>query len=179
MIDMPLTYKKIQFEIKEISLDIIYSQEVVPGVLAHIRLTLLPMALYFGFYVACAFTDVFIQNIWLGLGLISLAFWVFLTIFVSGYRSLFSMLPADAFDKYEILKLYKKKVIIYYSIWLCFIVIGGLVSVFTMLNILPLVAMTLLSTIILSLLFHLDISRYQISSLFGALIAVKESISDD
>ncbi len=174
---MSITYDKIRAEIKGISQEIANSKEIVPSPLDNIRSGLLPAAIYFSFFIACAFTDAYIKNVWQAVGLVSFFFWIFIIVFISGYAQVFSMLPKDAANRYEIVRVYRKKVKVYYFIWVSAVILGGLISILSIFNILALAAITLLSTVFLALFFNLDISRYQLSGLIGALSAAKESIN--
>mgnify|MGYP004712040697 CR=1 FL=1 len=174
---MSITYDKIRAEIKGISQEIANSKEMVPSPLDNIRSGLLPTAIYFSFFIACAFTDAYIKNVWQAVGLVSLFFWVFIIVFISGYAQMFSLLPKDAPNRYEIVRVYRKNVKIYYSIWVSAVVLGGLISLLSLFNILALAAITLLSTVFLALFFYLYLSRYQLSGLIGSLSAPQASIN--
>ncbi|WP_233268265.1 hypothetical protein [Pantoea sp. BAV 3049] len=171
---MRVTYDQIQNEVREISLLFGESKEYVPGFFENVRMVLLPLAIYFLFYFICPFTDVFIMNIWLGGGVMSIFFWYFVAKFFYSFSLIFSMLPKGISEKYHVLKIVSGKARIYYVIWNCSIFIVGLISVFTFLNVLSLSILTVLSTIALAIAFNMDISRYQISGLFGAFAAAKE-----
>jgi len=171
---MKITYNQIKDEIKEVSLLIGGSEQFVPGILENFKFVLLPLVLYSIFFSLCPFGEVFDLNLWCALGVMSIFFWYFAARFFYGFGVIFSMLPKGAFEKYQVIKIVTDKARIYYIVWIVAIVIAGLLSVFTIFNVLSLAVITLLSTIMLGIAFNLDISRYQISGLFGALAAAKE-----
>lgn len=174
---MNITYSKVQLEVKGLSEELAKSDSLVPSVFQNIKTGLFPAAIYFLFYIACMYTDVYIKTIWQGLGIISIFFWVFMALFISGYRQLFSMLPKDAVKRYEIVRIYTKKLKVYYLAWITSIVIAGFVAVFSMLNIIALAGISLLSTIFIALAFNLDISRFQLAGLLGVLSAAKNNLN--
>lgn len=173
---MNITYEQVRKEVKELSADIVSSKAEVPSVLSNLKPTLLLSFTYFIFYFCCYFSTFFIEKIWLFVGLLSIFFWVFIALFISGYCQFFSMLPADAQKKYEIVRIFRTKARAYYMVWFACVFIAGVVSLFSMLNIIVLAGATVISTFALVMAFSFDISRYQISGLFGALGAVKESL---
>lgn len=174
---MGVTFSEVQQEVKDISLLISSSNEIVPSVFSGFKRMLLPVSLYFLFYLLCPFGEVFDRNLWLGLGIMSVFFWFFISFFLYGYSMLFSMLPKDAFQKYKILKLYRSKAKSYYLVWNVAIIVAGMLSLLTIFNVIALAAITLLATILLAIFFNLDISRYQMPAVFGAASAVKHKMN--
>lgn len=173
---MSITYDQIKLEVKGISEELATSNLVVPGVFQNIKAGLFPAIIYFCFYIACMFTDVYIKTVWQGVGVISIFFWMFITLYISGYGQLFSMLPKDAEERYEIVRIYTKKVKVYYLVWVVAIVLAGLISVFSILNIIALAGISLLSTVFIALAFNFDISRFQLAGLFGVVSAAKDNL---
>lgn len=173
---MSITYDQIKLEVKGISEELATSSLVVPGVFQNIKAGLFPAIIYFCFYIACMFTDVYIKTVWQGVGVISIFFWMFITLYISGYGQLFSMLPKDAEERYEIVRIYTKKVKVYYLVWVVAIVLAGLISVFSILNIIALAGISLLSTVFIALAFNFDISRFQLAGLFGVVSAAKDNL---
>lgn len=173
---MSITYDQVKLEVKGISEELAASSSVVPGAFQSIKAGLYPAMIYFCFYIACMFTDVYIKTVWQGIGVISIFFWMFITFFISGYGQIFSMLPKDAEKRYEIVRIYTKKVRIYYLVWLTTIVLAGLISVFSILNIIALAGISLLSTVFIALAFNFDISRFQLAGLFGVVSAAKGNL---
>lgn len=174
---MRVTFSEVQQEVKDISLLISSSNEIVPSVFSGFKRMLLPVSLYFLFYLLCPFGEVFDRNLWLGLGIMSVFFWFFISFFLYRYSMLFSMLPKDAFQKYKILKLYRSKAKSYYLVWNVAIIVAGMLSLLTIFNVIALAAITLLATILLAIFFNLDISRYQMPAVFGAASAVKHKMN--
>ncbi|MDF7630756.1 hypothetical protein PUG46_15955 [Erwiniaceae bacterium L1_55_4] len=172
---MAITYDTIKKEIQCISEEVLNTSREVPSVFKTVKFGLIPTVLYFSFYFLCIFTEVFIKNIWLFIGFLSVFFWVFMSLFISGYMQMFSMLPKDAHERFEIVKIYRSKAKIYYIAWLSLIAISGLVSIFSIWNSIALAVLTVLSTAILAIAFNFDVSRYQLASLFGVAGAVKKA----
>lgn len=171
---MTVTYEKIKSEVKIISEEMVNSSNKVPSIFSKVKYGVLPAGIYFIFYLACPLTDVFIKNIWMFLGFLSFFFWVFISIFISGYSQFFSLLPENAQDRFEIVKICCKKMKVYYAIWLISVFLAGLLALITIWNVIALAVVTVLSTVLIALAFNFDISRYQIASLLGVVSAVKE-----
>lgn len=173
---MSITYDQIRLEVKGISEELAHSRLVVPSVFQNVKAGLLPAIIYFLFYISCMFTDVYIKTVWQGVGVISIFFWIFITLFISGYSQIFSMLPKDAAKRYEIVRIYTRKVKCYYMAWIATITLAGLVSIFSILNIIALAGISLLSTVFIALAFNFDVSRFQLAGLFGVISAAKENL---
>lgn len=171
---MTIAYEKIKSEVKVISEEMVNSSNKVPSVFSTVKYGVLPAGIYFMFYFACPLTDVFIKNIWMFLGFLSFFFWVFISIFISGYSQFFSLLPESAQDRFEIVKICCKKMKVYYAVWLISVFLAGLLALITIWNVIALAVVTVLSTVLIALAFNFDISRYQIASLLGVVSAVKE-----
>lgn len=86
------------------------------------------------------------------------------------------MLPKDAAKRYEIVRIYTRKVKCYYMAWIATITLAGLVSIFSILNIIALAGISLLSTVFIALAFNFDVSRFQLAGLFGVISAAKENL---
>lgn len=174
---MQITYNQIQSEIKQIAELVARSDQPVPGVFGIIKKPLLPAAIYFAFYFLMPFFDVFDFNLWAATGFMSFFFWMFISIFIYGYGAIYSMLPPGAEDEYLILRIIKRKVRRYYLIWIGAIVFAGVVSIVSFLNIITLAGISLLSSIFIGIALNVDISRYQMSALFGAVEAAKAHLT--
>lgn len=174
---MAITYDQVRREVKDLSVEISNTKEVVPGLFSNLKICLLPVAIYFAFYLSSYSLGYYMRNIWFAGALMSVFFWFFISLFLSGYSQVNSMIPKDASERYEIVKIYRLKAKIYYCIWISSIVIGGILSLSTMLNILALAGVSLVSSFLLGIVFNIDVSRYQISSALGVLSAVEEKIN--
>ncbi|WP_333897745.1 hypothetical protein [Mixta calida] len=174
---MAITYEQIKREIQCVSEEVVNSNNEIPSLLSTVRYGVIPAAIYFFFYFCCCFTDVFIKNIWLFVGFLSFFFWVFISLFISGYSQVLSMLPKDAQDRFEIVRICQNKMRVYYAGWLFSIALAGVLSLVTIWNAIALAAVTALSTILIALAFNFDISRYQLASLFGAIGALKAGLN--
>lgn len=104
-------------------------------------------------------------------------FWLFIALFVSSYKQNLSMLPKDAEERFEIVRIYKSKMKSYYIFWNAIIFLAGVVSVVTNLNVLALFVLTFSCSFFLVIFFNIDVSRYQLASAFGILSAVEEKIN--
>ncbi|MBZ6396884.1 MULTISPECIES: hypothetical protein [Pantoea] len=171
---MTITYEKIKSEVRIISEEMVNSSNKVPSIFSTVKYGLLPAGVYFTFFLACPFADVFIKNIWMFLGFLSFFFWVFISIFISGYSQFFSLLPEGAQERFEIVRICCKKMKVYYAIWLASVFVAGLLALFTIWNVIALAVVTVLSTVLIALAFNFDMSRYQLASLFGVISAIKE-----
>lgn len=172
---MAITYEKIKSEVKAISEEMINSKSEIPSLFSTVKYGVIPAGLYFSFYFMCPLTDVFIKNIWMFLGFLSFFFWVFISIFISGYSQFFSLLPDDAEERFEIVKIFQRKMKVYYTAWLASIALAGFLALITIWNVIALAVVTVLSTVLIALAFNFDISRYQLASLFGVVDSLKES----
>lgn len=174
---MAITYDQIKREVKALSEEVSNSTEEVSGVFSTMKVSLLPAAIYFSFFFLSAFSDYFLKDIWLVLGFFSIFFWLFFSIFLSGYKQMSSMLPKDAGERYEIVRIFQKKSKCYYFIWVALITLGGFLSLFTILNVMILSVITFVVSILLVVFFNIDVSRYQLASALGVLSAVEDKIN--
>lgn len=71
---MSITYDQVKLEVKGISEELAASSSVVPSAFQSIKAGLYPAMIYFCFYIACMFTDVYIKTVWQGVGVISIFF---------------------------------------------------------------------------------------------------------
>lgn len=174
---MTITYDQIRREAKALSEEIAHSSGEIPGLLSNFKPVALPCAIYFLFYFLSILKPPLDVNLYICIGVFSLVFWFFMAVFLSGYKQMSSMLPKDAENRYEIVRVFKRKSSIYYFTWIAFISLGGLISLLTILNVIALSAITFVVSIFLVITFNIDVSRYQLASAFGVLSAVEEKIN--
>ncbi|MGG9089106.1 hypothetical protein ACRFNL_22855 [Serratia marcescens] len=108
---------------------------------------------------------------------LNLFFWAILSVMSVSYTSLLAMIPSEVSRNSELLKMLRKKVRAYIKVlvvlWvlvsaaICVLAGGGAIVIFG----------TVFVSIFLSvLLFNMDVSRYQLSGLFGALQEAKKAM---
>lgn len=104
--------------------------------------------------------------------------WIFIFAFTSGYVNLYSMVNIPEVKELTLTKILSSKLKAYGLVWFGFIVILGVVSITTNINIGALVfgnfAFSLLGLFILTI----DLSRFQLSGLFGAVSAIKSHLDN-
>jgi len=154
------------------------SKQEIPSPLAAVKFIKYHLAAYFFFVVITFFTwkedDI---AIWFGIVAFGVFNWFFHISSAISVQSILSRISDESFEKYTILKLLKKKVVFYGSIWMVFIVMAGIFSIFSELNIAVLVGGNFIFTIFMAIIFNMDIGRYQISGLWGSLKAAKANFS--
>lgn len=174
---MTITYDQIRREVKALSEEVAHSSEKVPGLFSNVKFVVLPCAIYFTFFFISILKPPMDVNLYMCIGGFSLVFWFFIALFLSGYKQMSSMLPKDAEDRYEIVRVFKKKSMLYYFTWIAFISLGGFISLFTILNVIALSAITFVVSIFLFIIFNFDVSRYQLASALGVLSAAEDKIN--
>ncbi|ARJ44399.1 hypothetical protein B1H58_20475 (plasmid) [Pantoea alhagi] len=103
--------------------------------------------------------------------------WIFLLAFFYGYENIFIMLSDARVSELKLVKLIRRKVKMYGSAWFILIALLGLMSMFDKLNIDILVFGNFLTSLLLLFIFSVDMSRYQISALIGAVSASVKKIN--
>lgn len=176
---MQINYEEIRNDSKKITDSMMSSKQCVPSFFEPMRyvkyhiLTYLIFALL-SFFFPDASGDIMIGIAILGFGLLH---WFFIFCFISGYVGLFAMVSSSDVKELKLSRIISKKVKSYGIAWLMIITLLGLVSVTTELNIGALVFGNFLFSIFGFFIFNLDISRYQVAGLFGALSAAKDKMN--
>ncbi len=88
------------------------------------------------------------------------------------------MLDNDMLSRFELSRVISKKVKVYGVIWFFIILVFGIVGLISEWSLIPLVFGNFITTLIALFIFNMDISRYQIAGLFGAVSAAKEKLSN-
>ena len=86
------------------------------------------------------------------------------------------MIDEKKVDSLKIVKIMKGKVKHYGLAWAVLIILLGVGSAITELNVALLVVGNFVGSILLMFVFNMDISRYQVSAIVGAISAVKDNI---
>lgn len=108
-----------------------------------------------------------------GFGVIN---WIFLIGFIHGYEGVFTIIKEEKISELKLIKLIRRKVRVYTGVWFTAILLLGLMSVFDKLNVDILVFGNFVISLLLLLVFNLDMSRYQFSALIGSLNAISKTI---
>lgn len=116
----------------------------------------------------------------IGLWLFFVAFgifhWLVIFSFTASYASLIKMIGADKLKSLELTKLISKKIRAYGLVWFVALVTCGLAGVLTEWSILPLVIGNFVATFLIFVVFNMDISRYQVSSIIGAVKGLRNKL---
>jgi len=99
--------------------------------------------------------------------------WFVILSLTSSYTNLFNMIEVEKLKSLELAKVISGKVKAYGVIWFAAIVVFGLSGVLTEWSILPLVMGNFIATFLLFIVFNMDISRYQVSTIIGAVKAIR------
>jgi hypothetical protein len=172
-----ITYSQVKREVESITSEIATSEQVVPSFWRLISPFKFVYLLTASIMAVCfAVSDgIFVANLmYLGATVIVL---FIISAFLSAYTGLYSMLPAESWGKYEILKIIKSKVKVYGAVYCGFILVAGLVGAVNngFVGLIPITAFVLFP--IFLCVFNLDMSRYQLSSLIGVLAAAKSELT--
>ena len=112
-------------------------------------------------------------GLWLFFVAFGIFHWLVIFSFTASYASLFNMIRSDKLKSLELTKLISGKVRAYGVVWFVALVTCGLAGVLTEWSILPLVIGNFVATFLIFIVFNMDISRYQVSSIIGAVKAVR------
>lgn len=175
---MKISYEEIRSDSEKITDSMLSSKQYVPSFFEPVKCVKYHMLTYLVFALLSFFLpdtkgDILIGLVILGFGMLH---WFFIFCFISGYVGLFTMISSPEVKELKLTRIISKKVKTYGISWLVIIVMLGLVSVTTELNIGALVFGNFLLSIFGFFVFNLDISRYQISALIGAASAVRDNI---
>lgn len=100
--------------------------------------------------------------------------WLVIFSFTASYASLIKMIGTDKLKSLDLTKVISGKVRAYGLVWFVALVTCGLAGVLTEWSILPLVIGNFFATFLIFVVFNMDISRYQVSSIIGAVKAVRK-----
>lgn len=177
---MKITYDEISSESKLIINAMSSSQKTVPSAFHPLKRVLGHFSLYMLFCLISyiSFTLKYDDSkgewfLFFGFGVLN---WLFIFAFFYGYEVLFSMVDEKQVSELKIVKIMKAKVKRYGIVWAALIFLLGVGAVITELNVALLVMGNFVGSILLMFIFNIDISRYQISAIVGAIGAVKDNI---
>ncbi len=170
-----MTYTQIERDAKEIILAIGSSENEVPSFFGMFSKVKYHLFAYFAFAALSFFSLPEPKSI--GLWLFFVAFgifhWLVILSLTSSYANLFNMIGGEKLKSLELARVISGKVRAYGVVWFATIVVFGLSSVLTEWSILPLVIGNFIATLILFIVFNMDISRYQVSTIIGAVKVVR------
>lgn len=176
---MKISYEEIRSDSKKITDSMLSSKQYVPSFFEPMKCVKYHMLTYLLFSLLSFFLpdmngDILIGLVILGFGLLN---WFFIFCFISGYAGLFAMISFPDVKELKLSRIFSKKVKAYGISWLLIIILLGLVSVTTEMSIGALVFGNFLFSIFGFFVFNLDVSRYQLAGLFGALSAAKNNLN--
>lgn len=112
-------------------------------------------------------------GLWLFFVAFGLFHWLVIFSFTASYASLFNMVRTEKLKNLELAKVITRKIKAYGTVWFILLVSCGLLGVVTEWSILPLVIGNLVTTFLIFIIFNMDISRYQIPAIVGAVKSLK------
>ncbi|MCW1877166.1 hypothetical protein OMR58_22215 [Erwinia sp. INIA-01] len=176
---MNITYSEVKSDSAKIVESILSSDREIPSLKRIVGVLKYHIALYV-FFATLSF---FLPKVDKGSGVFFLvaAFgvmhWFLLVSLMSSYATLFFMVRDTKVKELKLMVLVRSKIKSYSMVWAFGIVLLGLISISTELNIGALVFGNLIISVLGLIIFNLDMSRFQISSLLGAISAAKDSFS--
>ncbi|NIF23930.1 hypothetical protein [Candidatus Pantoea multigeneris] len=175
-----VTYREIEDESKEIVALMASSEQTVPRFFSFFKWIKYHFFIYVILAVICLFELDVAKYGWSWLLVFSFGLlnWFFISAFVSSYSNMFSMLESEKLKDFKLCKILARKIKTYGVSWFAFLILMGAVGVFTELNVAAIVIGNFVFSIFCFFIFNIDISRYQISGLLGAISAVKEKLSN-
>ena len=170
-----MTYAQIERDAKEIINNIGTTEREVPSFFGMFSKIKYHLFVYCAFGALSFFTLPQPKSI--GLWLFFVAFgmfhWLVILSLTSSYVNLFNIIGEEKLKSLELARVISGKVRAYGVVWFAAIVVFGLSSVLTEWSILPLVMGNFIVTLLLFIVFNMDVSRYQISTIIGAVKAVR------
>lgn len=112
-------------------------------------------------------------GLWLFFVVFGLFHWLVIFSLTASYANLFNMIKAERLRSLELTKVISRKVRAYGIVWFAAITTCGLVGVFTEWSVLPLVIGNFIATFLIFIVFNMDISRYQMAAIIGAVKALR------
>ncbi|QGY32524.1 hypothetical protein [Pantoea cypripedii] len=178
---MAMTYDQIEKESKEIITLLSNSNKEVPSFFSFFEKIKYHFSIYVIFLVATYFSypKAGFSPIWLVIVFFGLFHWFVLCCFVFSWSNIFAMADPALMQKFCLSRLIARKLRAYGIAWLIFLVVAGVASVLTVLNIFILVAGNFIFTFFMFFTFNLDISRYQLAGVLGAIEALREKFDED
>lgn len=177
---MKITYDEISSDSKKIVNAMSSSKRVVPSAFHPLKRVLKLFSLFLLFCGVDYVVFVREHQDSIGEWLLFFAFgvinWLFLFAFFYGYEIIFSMLDEKSVSELKFVKIIKRKIKNYGVFWAACIALLGIVGAMTEFNIGLLVIGNFVGSLFLIFTFNVDISRYQISALIGAVSAVRDNI---
>lgn len=176
---MNISYDEVASDSKKLAEAMLSSREFVPTLFNGLNSFRIQISIYIAFVVASFF---FLEkgariDIWFGVVAFGLMHWVFLLTYASGYLNLYSMINKKVVEDLKLVRVLTGKFKVYGWVWSISIFLLGVVSLSTELNVAAIVFGNFIVSILGTIIFNLDMSRFQIPSLLGAISAAKDSLS--
>jgi len=170
-----MTYTQIEKDAQEIIGAIGTTEREVPSFFGMFSKVKYHLFAYCAFSALSFFTLPQPKNVslWLFFVAFGMFHWFVILSLTSSYTNLFNMIEVEKLKSLELAKVISGKVKAYGVIWFAAIVVFGLSGVLTEWSILPLVMGNFIATFLLFIVFNMDISRYQVSTIIGAVKAIR------
>lgn len=175
---MRITYDEIKRDSERIALEVGSSEKEVPSFFFPIKRIGLLLIVYFLFAGISYFlmpkgSD---KLAWFGVLAFGVFNWVFIAAFIFGYEFIFNIVNTPEVNELKLVRVLKRKVRAYGMVWLIVLVLLGLTSLVTDMNLGALVIGNFIFSLLGLLIFNVDISRYQISGALGVISALNQSL---
>lgn len=170
-----MTYTQIEKDAQEIISAIGTTEREVPSFFGMFSKVKYHLFAYCAFSALSFFTLPQPKNIslWLFFVAFGMFHWLVILSLTSSYTNLFNMIEEEKLKSLELAKVISGKLRAYGVIWFAAIVVFGLSGVLTEWSILPLVMGNFIATFLLFIVFNMDIARYQVSTIIGAVKAIR------
>ncbi|MEA5105705.1 hypothetical protein [Pantoea sp. S18] len=176
---MNISYDEIKSDSKVMAEAILSSKKIVPSFFYPLKCLRYHLSVYLIFAVLSFFLPDMNGDILIGLGVLAFGLlnWVFIFAFSSGYVNLFSMINTPEVRGLKLTKVLVSKLKTYSLVWLVLMVVLGMVTITTEINIGALVFGNFVLTLVGLFILTIDLSRFQLSGLLGTASAVKNHLS--
>jgi hypothetical protein len=178
---MAMTYDQVEKESKEIVSLLSNSKREIPGFFSNFTKIKYHFFTYVIFLVGSYIVDptARLSIVWFFIATLGLFHWFVISCFVFSWSNIFAMADPALMQKFCLSRLIARKLRAYGIAWLIFLVVAGVASVLTVLNIFILVVGNFIFTFFMFFTFNLDISRYQLAGVLGAIEALREKFDED
>lgn len=177
---MNISYEEIESDSKKIAEAAMSSKRVVPSFFYPLKCLRYHFAIYLIFAALSFFFPDMSGDYLIGLGVLAFGLfnWLFIFAFASGYVNLFNMASNPEVKELALTKILTSKLKVYGLVWFGLIVVLGLISITTEINIGALVFGNFAISLLVLFILTIDLSRFQLSGLLGTASAVKSHLDN-
>jgi len=173
---MNISYDEVKVDSEKLIDAALSSTNTIPSFFAPLGYLKYHLLAYVAFSALALYIPDVGGDVMMVLGVLIFGFlnWLFIFGFASGYVTLFAMVSNPAVRGLKLTKIISAKLKVYGIAWLALIFILGLVSIVSDINIGALVFGNFVFSILGFFILNIDLSRYQLSALMGAVSAIKD-----